>query len=397
MLKIVHFTFFVLLILGVTFFLLNNQGTVTISWLGYIVETNLVLVFFAFLLLLCLIYVIKLPFRFMGWMHSCVSKQKEATKENLLNQMLSAVASGDEEAGKKLAEKLDKTFAKDSSTSLLLKVLCSPSLSLYKELADNPKTELAGWRGMIDDLEKKGELPEALELAQKALKKYPRIPWLLEKNLNLQVLNSQWKEAFNTLSVIKKNGIKDEKDFLTKKACLLIKMNKGYEAFKIAPWLPAAALAAVEEKPKKAEAIIFKAWSLQPQFRLYKAYVSSFKKENSLALYKRTEKLVEQNKAAPINHIVLADAALQAKLWETARKELETYMASHTINMQVATMMAFLEQEGTRDHGEAQRWINMMQTLEPNSSYVCSVCKHKTDRWNVSCPVCNAFSSFKSL
>jgi len=395
--KVLHFLVFIFIVSATVLLLLGNPGIVTVSWLGYVVQTNLVVIFVFLLLLFCLIYILKLPFLFVDWVRVCLLRQKETNKENLLNQMLLAVACGDEASGKKLAGKLDKTFAKNSSTSLLLRTLCSPTLSLYKELADSPQTELAGWRGMIDDYEKKGELTQALDLAQKALKKYPKIPWILEKNLKLQVLNGQWKQAYETLSLVKKAGIEDEKEFLTQKACLLIKLGKGYDAFKTAPWLPAAALAAVEEKPKKTEKIIFKAWALQPQFRLYKAYTAFFKKENALGLYKRTEKLTEQNKAAPINHIVLADAALQAKLWEAARKELETYMASHTVNMQVATMMAFLEQEGTHDRGQAQRWINMMQTLDPNCSYVCSVCKHKTDRWDASCPVCNSFASFKSL
>ncbi len=390
--------FIYVLILGVlALWLMDNPGMVTLTWFGYEVKTS---VAFVIALLICIflaIYILRMPVKFIRWVKKSFDAQKEKSKENMLVQILNAIACGDEALCQKLAGRLDKTFDGKTPTPLLLKALLNPSPEIYRRLAADPSTELAGWRGLIAEHQKQGDLIAALDLAQKAFHKYKNIPWVVLSTLELQVLNDQWQDALETLEVVRKLKLENERLYKTQKATLLIKTGKSLEAFKTAPWLPEAALKAAQDHPKKAESILVKAWENQPDWNIYKAYIHLFSKENTLAQYKRVEKLVSMHKTNRVNHLALADAALQAKLWGQARKELETYIASYSLTMQVATMMAFLEQEENHDLKESQKWVDQMKNLEPTVNYFCTRCGHETDLWSPTCPVCNGFASLECL
>lgn len=397
MARILHFLIYVLILGVLTLWLMDNPGTICLTWLGYEIETSVAFTIALFLCLFIAIYILRLPVKFIRWVKKSFDVQKEKNKENMLVQILNAIAGGDEILCQKLAAKLDKAFDGKTPTPLLLKALLNPTPEIYRKLALNPTTELAGWRGLIAENQKQGDLIAALDLAQQAFKKYKNIPWVVLSTLELQVLNDHWKEALETLDVVRKLKLEDEHLYKTQKATLLIKTGNTLEAFKTAPWLPEAALKAAQDYPKKAEAILMKAWENQPDWNIYKAYIHLFSKENTLAQYKRVEKLVSLHKTNRINHLALADAALQAKLWGQARKELETYIASYSLTMQVATMMAFLEQEENHDQKEAQKWVDQMKNLEPTVNYFCTRCGHETDLWSPTCPVCNGFASLESL
>ena len=390
--------FIYVLILGVlALWLMDNPGMVTLTWFGYEVKTS---VAFVIALLICIfsaIYILRMPVKFIRWVKKSFDAQKEKSKENMLVQILNAIACGDEALCQKLAGRLDKTFDGKTPTPLLLKALLNPSPEIYRRLAADPSTELAGWRGLIAEHQKQGDLIAALDLAQKAFHKYKNIPWVVLSTLELQVLNDQWQDALETLEVVRKLKLENERLYKTQKATLLIKTGKSLEAFKTAPWLPEAALKAAQDHPKKAESILVKAWENQPDWNIYKAYIHLFSKENTLAQYKRVEKLVSMHKTNRVNQLALADAALQAKLWGQARKELETYIASYSLTMQVATMMAFLEQEENHDLKESQKWVDQMKNLEPTVNYFCTRCGHETDLWSPTCPVCNGFASLECL
>ena len=140
--------FIYVLILGVlALWLMDNPGMVTLTWFGYEVKTS---VAFVIALLICIflaIYILRMPVKFIRWVKKSFDAQKEKSKENMLVQILNAIACGDEALCQKLAGRLDKTFDGKTPTPLLLKALLNPSPEIYRRLAADPSTELAGWRG----------------------------------------------------------------------------------------------------------------------------------------------------------------------------------------------------------------------------------------------------------
>ena len=205
------------------------------------------------------------------------------------------------------------------------------------------------------------------------------------------------QKAMSCLETLRKIKAISDKDYTQQKAVLLVKLGKGWNAFKMCPELPFVALEAAKIKPKKAEKIYFTSWEKQPSFEVYRAFTKLYVRENSLSIYKRVLKLCENNPRAKLNFLVTADAAINAKLWSEAKKELDAYLANHPLKPSIAIKMAQIEFNLNHNIHEAQRWIDKMSNLPPDANYVCIHCKHKTTDWMASCPVCNTFAGLKAL
>ena len=395
--KFLIFLICILILSLFSLWLMENPGTVVISWIDYEITTSMAALIAFIVFISVIIYILRLPVLFIHFIKRSLVHQKQKNKEILLQQILNAIASQDEQAGIKLSTRIDKIYSTNSSLNLLLKALLKPSPDIYQKLSELPETELAGFKGLIQIEQKNGNLEAALTLCEKAILKYKNIPWLVQETLYLQVLNEKWESALNTLEQIKKLKIESEQHYKNQKATLLLKLNKPFEAYKTAPWLPQAALEAAKANPKKAESILTRAWEETPSWELYKAYTNLFQKETPLVRYKKIEKLVSKHPGNKISYLALADSALQAKLWGQVKKELDDYLAAYTLTVPAATMMAFYEQEARHDTKEAQKWIEQMKTAEPLYAFTCSKCGYKSDTWSPICPKCSTFASTETL
>ena len=395
--KVLIFLLFALVFILLSLWLVDHPGTITVSWLDYEITTSVavLLAFIAFIFLV--VYILRIPFLFVRWIRRSLIRQKQKRRENIMLQVLNAIAAKDENAGKTLIKRIDKTFSSNTSLNLLLKALLNPTPEVFQKLSESQETELAGWKGLIDIEQKNGNLTAALSLCEKALDKYKNIPWLIQKTLQLQTLTENWEHALKTLHLSRKLNVFSDLCYKTQEATLLLKLDKPLEAFNIAPWLPQAALDASKAYPKKAPRILTFAWEKKPSWEVYKAYTNLFSKEDALSRYKKIEKFVAKHPGNKITYLALADSALQAKLWGQAKKELDDYLAAYTLTMPVATMMAFYEQEAHHNTKEAQKWVDKMKIAEPLNSFSCSKCAYTSDVWSPTCPICNEFASMEAL
>ncbi len=394
--KVLIFVLTVLVFGLLALWLIDHPGTVAVSWLGYDVTTSVAVVIALAVFVFLVLYVLHLPVLLVRWVRRSVMKQKQKSRELMMQQVLNAIAAQDEQTGKKLSTRIDKAFAGNAALSLLLKALLNPNPDVYQKLAEIPETELAGWKGLIAIEQNNGNLDAALALCEKAMNKYKNIPWLAQQTLQLQVLNEKWDSALTTLELVKKLKIEPDDVYRTQKATLLLKLDKPAEAFKTAPWLPQAALEAAKVNPGRAQSILTTAWEKTPAWELYKAYANLFPNDAPLARHKKVEKFVAKHPGSKIGHIALADSALQAKLWGQAKKELDDYLAAYTLTVPVATMMAFYEQEARHDAKEAQKWVEKMKSAEPSYAFRCAKCGHASDVWTPTCKKCNGFAVMES-
>ena len=268
---------------------------------------------------------------------------------------------------------------------------------IYKQLIKNPTTEQVGYKILIDNHLKRGEIILACEKIEDLRQKHPKKEWILKEAFNLFVINNEWEKALNCLESLNKLKLIDKQQYNSQKAVLLIKLNKGTEAFRLYPSLPAAAILAAKENPKKAEKIYQTSWEIKPSFDVYKAYTRLFAKENYLAQYKRVLNLCEYNKGARINALVIADAAVKANLWSEAKKELNGYIAQYPLTGDVIALMMQIEIEANHNPKEAQKWLEKMNNSECSAAYICAKCGHKTNDWNATCPVCNTLNGLQLL
>lgn len=377
--------------------LMDNPGSVSITWFGYVLETSVAFCIGLFACIVLIIYLISFPKRWVRWIKVKLEKKKTTKNKELLIQILTNIVCKDFSANNTLIKKFQKTTSKDSELLLLLKALSGTDSSIYNLLVKNPKTEKAGWQGLINEHIQRGEIVLASEEVEKLLAKNPKKEWILKEAFSLYILNEDWNKALNCLETLNKIKAVDSDAYDYQKAVLLVRLNKGTEAFKINPSLPAAAILAAKENPKKAEKIYRMAWEEKPSFDVYKAFVKLYAKENTLSQYKHVLKLCESNKNAKINPLVIADAAMNAQLWSEAKKELNGYLANHQLTTNIVAQMARIEIEANHNMKEAQKWMEKMNGLETTANYICDKCTHKTDVWQSSCPVCNQFAGLKTL
>ncbi|MBO5997553.1 MAG: hypothetical protein J6P93_03410 [Alphaproteobacteria bacterium] len=377
--------------------LVANPGFVSITWFGYVVETSVAFCFGLILALILAVHLILFPFRWIRWIKNSFEKRRFEKVKDLSIKILSNILCNNLADNAELIEKLQKYDSSDADLILMLKALSKTDSAIYKQMSKNPQTAQAGWQGLINEHIGRGEIIKASEEVEKLLEKDPKKEWILKEAFNLFTLNKEWKKALSCLETLRKIKAVSEKDYIYQKAVLLIELGKGWDAFKLCPALPAAALEAVKEKPKKAERIYFDSWKEQPSFDVYYAYLKLYLRENSLAQYKRVLKLCENNPNAKLNFLVTAEAAINAKLWSEAKKELNAYLASYPMTVNVAIKMAQIEFNLNHNIHEAQKWIDRMSGLNPSSNYVCTHCGYKTNIWRDSCPTCNTFAGLKQL
>lgn len=375
--------------------LLENPGLVSIEWFGYVLETSVAFCLGLIFVFALAVYFILFPYRWVHWIKTKFEKKHSLRAKETLLQILINILCNNLDANTKLIKQYQKLTKDNTDVVLLLKALSNADTATYEELIKNPRTEQAGWQGLIKDHIKRGEIVKASEEVDQLMKKNSKAGWVLKEAFDLYVLNNEWKKALNCLDGLLKSKLITQQDYDYQRAVLLVKLNKGEQAFKLCPNLPAAAICAAKAKPKKAEKIYRLSWEKCPSFEVYQAYTKLFAKENSLSQYKHVLKLCEANPMAKINALVTADAAIKAKLWSEAKKELNGYLANYPLTTKVAITMARIEIEANHNMREAQKWIDKVPYAETSLDYVCATCGHKTDTWSASCPICNTFAGLK--
>ena len=375
--------------------LAQNNGSVQITWLGYVVETSVSFCVLILLVAILIVYLILFPFRWLDRVRSFFHKREEEKAQLLMGQILTNIFCQEPQKNTKLFKALEKTGKVSKGVLLILKAQSIQNKEIFTDLTHNSVTEQIGWRGLISYYISRGETVKACEETEELLKKDAKQPWLLKQAIDLFVLTGQWQHAYDCLEKLSKSNQITKKEYLYKKANLLVKLGKGKEAFDTCPELPQAALLAATQNPKKAESIFIKAWEACPSWAVYRAYMNLFVKENTLAQFKRMDKLCMANKNAKLNDLVRADAAINAKLWSEAKRLVNGYMATNPLTMGVAMQVAIIESEANHDMKEAQRWIEKAATALPDTEYVCTKCGHTTNVWAETCPACKEFAGLK--
>ena len=372
--------------------LMDNPGFVSITWFGYVIETSVAFCLSLLAILFFSIYLIRIPKRWINLIKASLKNKRAIKNKALLVQILSNILCKDFKPNEKLIKKFQRTETKNSELVLLLTALSKTDNSVYKQLAKKTETQKAGLHAMINEHIERGEIILAIEEVEKLLNKNPKQDWILNEAFSLYILNEEWKKALTCLENLYKLKAIDVKQYNYQKAVLLVKLDQGFEAFKLSPSLPIAAIMAAKEKPQKAEKIYQRAWEEHPCFEVYEAYVKLYAKENSLSRYKHVLKLCAANKNAKINPLVIADAAINAQLWSEAKKELNGYLVNNPLTINIGLQMVRIEIEANHNLKEAQKWIEKTSRLETSLDYICYKCGYKTVDWLDRCPVCNQFA-----
>jgi HemY protein len=364
----------------------DRPGDVAITWMGYRVETSVIVAGLAVIAVVILAMIVWSLARAILRSPEQVSlffRHRRAMKGYLaISRGLIAIGSGD----MRLARRSADEAARLSPGDPLMLLLTAQAAQLngdrtgaeraFHEMTRHDSTRLLGLRGLYIEAQRRNDPVAARRVAEEAAKAAPELAWAGQAVLDDRCAAGDWAGALDALDNMK--GGLDKADYRRKRAVLLTgralalaesdrdaSRLAALDAVKLAPGLvPAAALAgrrlAESGDMRRAGKIIIGAWRLNPHPDLAEAYADLRLGDTARARLTRMQSLADkapsQQGAGHIEGaIAVARAALDAREFATARAALAPYLNAPT--RRVATLMAEIEETEHGDEGRVREWM----------------------------------------
>ncbi len=376
------------------YLMFQENQTISITAFGY--EVTLSIALFALMILFVYYawHLFKQPFIWLFKMPERRTHKRQLKKENFLTFVLQTLLDGNTDSVNTILNQKQGLLAKDDIKHLLLLALFKPSTEVFEKLAEHKETALAGWRGLLNEALAKGNTVRAEKILSLAKEAYPKVEWILTEQMRLDVLQNDWAGVLETLEALKKAKRITKQEYNEQRAIALFKLGRVDEAFEWDRANPAIAIAYAKAEPKKAAAILEKAWAQNPCRDIYVAYRALFENETPARRLKAIEKLITPNPAAKQSLIALSKTAMDSQMWGVAKEHLEVYIQSYPLTADVAMMMAEVERNGWHHEEGAKAWKEKAKTALPTADgWICTACGQTTGEWDAACPKCNAFAS----
>jgi len=422
------FLFFIkaLLFIGVLIWLSEQEGSVRVDWMGYTINAHVGLVLAGLLCLILLsIFIYRVIRTFVDFPASYRYYSKVRAKDmgyKALTLGLTAVAAGDTKAALKQAEKVRGLLPEDNGLPLLLEAQAArmdgregDAQTSFAGLLENKDTSFLGVRGLLQASMDAGDHASALELARQALKLHPKQPWILRSVYDLEVTAREWSAAEATLKRAVKAGAIDKERALSDRVAMALVVAKSAEDEGLADVarsqyravqkldggsIPAILLSADyyirSEQPKKAKALIEKAWKTSPHAALVDVWARlapSGSRVDALARLKWFEALVVLNGNNARAQVAAGKAACDAALWGEARKFFE---AAERIrpSKELYVALAALEDKASGHKEAARAWLEKAADVVGERVWICRDTGRVYDQWS---PIAQPHGAFNSI
>ncbi len=269
----------------------------------------------------------------------------------------------------------------------------------FHQMLRTPDTELLGLRGLLAQSMKTGDQKEALELARRAYRRNPSVPWVLTTLFELLAREQQWNEALGIVSEMGNRGVITEAEMKRRRAILyhmnakrLLAEDRVSEALDqerkavangpafVPAVVTAADLAVRQGRKRVAVKMIEDAWRAAPHPDLAKAFARLEEKETPAQRVQRFQFRLSGLQANNLEaHIDLAELAIQARNWDLARAELDKAMALEP-TARVYRLLAELER-AQGDTARAQEWLTRALDAPPDRAWICMDTNEVLPEW----------------
>jgi len=336
-----------------------------------------------------------------------------------LTQGMVAVAAGDtDEAGHQA--KRAEGLLHDLPLTMLLSAQAAQlrgdegaATSYFESMLNHPEMAFLGIRGLFMQAFREGDEENALRLAQRAYRLHPKTPWVVHALCDLQVRAGRWEEAEATLKDATLRKAIPSNEGKRQTAVLFLRQSEiaegqgrdqegrrfAQDALKLAPnFAPViiycARLSVKEGDVHHAEKIIEKAWLKVPHPDLAATYLEIFSGEDMLERLSRIEKLGALRPDHPESHLAIAEVAIDAKIWNEARRHLTETIATMP-SARAFRKMAELE-EAERGRGRrVEHWRARAAEAPADNMWVCVNCNAIAKSWSPTCANCGGFDGFR--
>jgi HemY protein len=412
-------------IVGAAVFFANHPGQVEIVWQDWQVDTSVGFLIIALLLLVLLVIglvglvsaLIRLPRRLRRRRH----ERDRRAGETALTRSLVALAAGNAVEARLQAERAERLL-EGSPVSLLLAAEAAQrqgdkagARRHFAALADRRDVAFIGLRGLLAQALREGQTDTALQLADRAHRLQPDVPWLTETRLALQARAGEWETARETAAVARRRGLISADRARHHRGVVLHELSRAAEhrgAPRRAAALAARAQAQAPDlapiarhharlllahgRPRAAARAVERAWRSAPHPDLASAYLDIHPDADPLGRVASLQRLAAQNPKSVESHLALAESALAAQLWGEARRHLAVAAEGAALfrpSRRFCLMMARLEDNDAESDGRAREWLDRAIGAMPDPCYVCAVCGAQSAEWHPLCPRCGSFDT----
>ena len=383
MIRVVVFLGLVCLVALGMVWLADRPGEVAITWLGWRIESS-VLVLLAAVALLAALFLLLFAFARGLWrsprrVARTLREQRERKGRLAITRGLVAVGVGDRASARRFAQQA-RRLGSDEPLVRLLEAQAAQlagdragAETAFREMAQHADTRLLGLRGLYVEAQRREDFGAARHFAEAAAKTAPGLPWAGQAVLEFRCRAADWEGALEILDAHLRNGLIDKATHRRHTAVLTtaralaaeatdpgVAKTLALEATRLAPDLvPAAALAgrllADAGETRKARKILEAAWRVNPHPDLAETYAHLRIGDSARDRLARVETLARQADGHVESALAVARAALDAREFAVAREALAPLLAEPT--QRVAMLMAELEELEHGDVGRARQWM----------------------------------------
>ena len=423
MIRIIAFVVAVIVVAAAATWISEPPGRVEIAWGDYMVETSPGTLAAAVAVAAAIVLVIAAVVRFVWIGPRRVALARRRRRERLgyraLTQGLVAAAAGDPKRARRFARRADALLEEPPLTLLLSAQAAQlegddhAARGYFEAMLDQPATAFLGLRGLLVQAERTGDTARALELAEQAFALRPETPWVLTALLEMQTRAGLWSDALNTVKQALRHGAVSEEIGRRRQAGLLFERARALreqgevrEALRVADearaadaaFLPAALLGAGLAKEagrdSAAQRAVIDAWRHCPHPALGRLFLALHADSSAAERLKRVETLVANNSDHAESLMLLANQALDAKQWGTARRHLER-AAVECPSAGVYRLLASLEEAETGDGDAVRRRLQQASEAPPDPAWLCTRCASASPAWSIVCDRCGAFDAIE--
>ena len=384
MIRVVLFLVLVTLAAFGAAWLADRPGEVAITWLGWRIETSVMMLVIAAAVVVWLAVMLWTAIRALLrspdilWLY--LRTRRGVRGYLALSRGLIAVGSGDARTARKFADEAGR-IAPDEPLTLLLSAQASQLAGdraaaerTFHVMANREDTRLLGLHGLFIEAQRREDLPAARLHAEAAAKNAPAPAWAGLAVLEFRCAAGDWIGALERLDRNMKSGLVDRASYRRQRAVLLTAralaedhdhnsakaLPLALEAVKLAPTLvPAAELAGrlLSERgdPRRAGKIVETAWKANPHPDLADTFAHLVPGASARDRLRRVEALASKTAGHVEGALSVARAAIDAQEFSIAREALAPLLTTPT--QRVAMLMAELEQTEHGDEGRAREWM----------------------------------------
>lgn len=399
--------------------LADHPGDVVIRWGNYSIETNVIVIVVAVLILAALITLLYSIFVWLrtgpGRLGGAFAARRRGKGLEALSNGMVAIAIGDADEARRAAIEAEKHLAGEPMTLLLAAQAAELNKDdraarvYYDRMTERSDTEFLGLRGLISRARVEKDTDKALEHALRADELKPGTEWVLKElfELYLQARNFEQADLVLTRMARGKAAKSDKVKHLHavigyERASSKLKAGDKDGARALAlnahdqdpAFTPAAVMAiGLMAEGRKRDKVITEAWRHGPHPDIADAVQALITNEYPRDWYNRAVKIFAQIQPQHRETaLVLARAALGASEWAQARKYLNQAVTADP-SSSVYRLLADLDEKANADAVAARKWILKSAEAPQDPLWICGSCGRQEIAWSAHCPACDSFDS----